>query len=88
MSMQALWMTHRSMTADQSVKNQKLKPGTLKRIFQFAVPYKKSLSLYLATVVIDALLVVAAPLLLRELIDNKREQIFRKLRQHVFIPPP
>lgn len=70
MSMQALWMTHRSMTADQSVKNQKLKPGTLKRIFQFAVPYKKSLSLYLATVVIDALLVVAAPLLLRELIDK------------------
>ena len=69
MSMQALWMTHRSMTADQSVKNQKLKPGTLKRIFQFAVPYKKSLSLYLATVVIDALLVVASPLLLRELID-------------------
>ena len=70
MSMQALWMTHRSMTADQSVKNQKLKPGTLKRIFQFAVPYKKPLSLYLATVVIDSLLVVAAPLLLRELIDK------------------
>jgi ATP-binding cassette subfamily B protein len=58
------------MTADQSVKNQKLKPGTLKRIFQFAVPYKKPLSLYLATVVIDSLLVVAAPLLLRELIDK------------------
>ena len=70
MSMQALWMTHRSMTADQSVKNQKLKPGTLKRIFQFAVPYKRPLSLYLATVIIDSLLVVAAPLLLKELIDK------------------
>ena len=70
MSMQALWMTHRSMTADQSVKNQKLKPGTLKRIFQFAVPYKRPLSLYLATVSIDSLLVVAAPLLLKELIDK------------------
>jgi ATP-binding cassette, subfamily B, bacterial len=30
MSMHAAWMTHRSMTADPSVKEQKLKPGTVK----------------------------------------------------------
>lgn len=58
------------MTADQSVKDQKLKPGTIKRIIGFAKPYKRSLSLYLLTVVIDALLVVATPLLLKELIDE------------------
>jgi ATP-binding cassette subfamily B protein len=68
--MHAIWMTHRSMTADQSVKDQKLKPGTIKRIIGFAKPYKRSLSLYLLTVVIDALLVVATPLLLKELIDE------------------
>lgn len=70
MSMHAIWMTHRSMTADQSVKDQKLKPGTIKRIISFAKPYKRSLSLYLLTVVVDALLVVATPLLLKELIDE------------------
>ena len=70
MSMHAIWMTHRSMTADQSVKDQKLKPGTIKRIVGFAKPYKRPLSLYLVTVVIDALLVVATPLLLKRLIDE------------------
>lgn len=70
MSMHAIWMTHRSMTADQSVKNQKLKPGTIKRIISYAVPYRNPLFLYLGTVIIDALLVVATPLLLKRLIDD------------------
>jgi ATP-binding cassette subfamily B protein len=63
-------MSFRSLTADQSVKNQKLRPGTLKRIARFAVPYKASLTLFLITVVIDAFLIVATPLLLRRLIDE------------------
>jgi len=70
MSMQAVWMTHRSMTADPSVKEQKLKPGTVKRIFGFAKPYRAYLGIFLFTVVIDAFLVVATPLILRKLIDN------------------
>ena len=70
MSMHAVWMTHRSMTADPSVKEQKLKPGTVKRIFSFAQPYKRSITLFLITVVLDAVLVVATPLLLRRLIDD------------------
>jgi ATP-binding cassette subfamily B protein len=52
------------------VKNQKLKPGTLKRIASFAVPYKVLLAFFLITVVIDAFLIVATPLLLRRLIDE------------------
>ena len=68
--MQAVWMTHRSMTADPSVKEQKLKAGTVKRIFDFARPYRKYLSVFLFTVVIDAFLVVATPLILRKLIDD------------------
>lgn len=70
MSMHSTWMSFRSLTQDSSVKNQKLKPGTLKRIARFAIPYKISLSLFLVTVVIDAFLIVATPLLLRKLIDD------------------
>ena len=58
------------MTADPSVKNQKLKPGTVKRIASFAKPYKKHITIFLITVVIEALLIVTSPLLLRELIDK------------------
>ena len=70
MSMHAAWMTHRSMTADPSVKEQKLKPGTVKRIFKFALPYRTNITIFLATVVVDAALVVATPLLLKQLIDD------------------
>jgi ATP-binding cassette, subfamily B, bacterial len=70
MSVQAVWSAHRTMTADPSVKNLKLKPGTIKRIFSFAQPYRLYLTIFLLTVVIDAFLVVATPLLLRQLIDD------------------
>jgi len=63
-------MTFRSMTADPSVKNQKLKPGTVKRIASFAKPYKTHITVFLITVVIEALLIITSPLLLRELIDK------------------
>ena len=63
-------MTMRSMTADPSVKSQKLKPGTLKRIFTYATPYKKHIIFFLATVIIDAVLIVTTPLLLRKLVDE------------------
>ena len=63
-------MSFRSLTQDQSVKDQKLKPGTIKRIASYALRYKNSLVLFLITVVIDALLVVTTPLLLKRLIDE------------------
>jgi ATP-binding cassette subfamily B protein len=68
--MHAAWMTHRSMTADPSVKEQKLKPGTVKRIFKFALPYRTNIIIFLATVVVDAALIVTTPLLLKRLIDD------------------
>ncbi|CAB4585699.1 MAG: ATP-binding cassette domain-containing protein [Actinobacteria bacterium] len=70
MSNHAIWMTHRSMTADQSVKEVKLKPGTVKRILSFARPYRKAILIFLATVVVDAALIVTTPLLLLRLIDD------------------
>ena len=70
MSMHSQWMMFRTLTQDQSVKHQKLKPGTVKRIIAFAAPYKQALTIFLITVVIDALLAVAPPLLLKRLIDE------------------
>jgi len=70
MSMHGAWLNYRSMTADPSLKEQKLKPGTVKRIFSFAKPYQVSIYVYLATVVVDAALIVATPLLLKKLIDD------------------
>ena len=58
------------MTADPSVKEQKLKPGTVKRIFTFARPYRTSIFIFLGTVIIDAALIIATPLLLMRLIDD------------------
>jgi ATP-binding cassette subfamily B protein len=65
-----MWMTFRSITADPSVKEQKLKPGTVKRILGYAKPYRSYLIFFLATVVVDAFLIVSTPLLLRKLIDD------------------
>ena len=70
MSQHAMWMSFRTLTQDQSVKDQKLKPGTVKRIASYALPYKKNLILFLLTVIVDALLVVTTPLLLKRLIDE------------------
>ena len=87
MSNHAAWMTHRSMTADPSVKAQKLKAGTVKRIFDFAKPYRRSIIIFLITVVIDAALVVATPLLLLRLIDDgvipKNPELVTKLAIYV-----
>ncbi len=63
-------MAMRSLTRDSSVKDLKLRPGTVKRIWQFAKPFKTYLFFFLITVVIDSLLTVASPLLLRNLIDK------------------
>jgi ATP-binding cassette, subfamily B, bacterial len=68
--MHGQWMALRSLSSDQSVKNQKLKKGTFKRILGYAKPHKFYLSIFLLTVVVDAVLVVATPLLLRNLIDK------------------
>jgi len=68
--MHAGWMALRTLSSDQSVKHVKLKRGTLKRIFSYAIPYKSVFALFLLCLVLDAVLTIATPLLLRELIDN------------------
>jgi len=70
LSMHANFSALHSLTKDQSVKEVKLKAGTVGRILSFAKPYKVELFIFLIAVVIDATLVVATPLLLRTLIDK------------------
>lgn len=68
--MQAGWMALRTLSSDQSVKNAKLKPGTLKRIIKYAKPYKSKFALFFVALILDSLLTVATPLLLKRLIDQ------------------
>ena len=64
------WMTYRSYTADQSVKKRTIAPGTTRRILTYARPYRTIVSLFLVTLVIDSVLVVAQPLLFRRIVDQ------------------
>ncbi len=60
----------RSFRQDPAVTQQKLKPGTVRRISSYAKPYKLYLSLFLFATVLDALITVVNPLLLRAIIDK------------------
>ncbi len=64
------WSTLRSYTRDPSVKEKKLAPGTVRRILSYAKPYKRIIGFFIVTLVFDALLVVASPLLIRRIIDQ------------------
>ena len=59
-----------SLRADRSVLKQKIRPGTLKRVIAFAAPYKWLLALFLALVMLDAVITVINPLLYRQIINN------------------
>ncbi len=49
---------------------QGLAPGTVRRVVAFARPHRRALAWFLVLVVIDAMLVVATPLLFRDIVDN------------------
>ena len=60
----------RSLRQDPSITQQKLKPGTIRRIIGYAKPYKLYLTLFMIATVFDALITVVNPLLLRAIIDK------------------
>jgi ATP-binding cassette subfamily B protein len=64
------WMAMRSMSRDSSVAERTLAPGTRRRVLAYARPYKRPIAAFLAVVVLDSLLVVAVPLLLKSIIDD------------------
>jgi ATP-binding cassette subfamily B protein len=63
-------MAMRSLTRDESVKDRKLAPGTARRVMRYAGPFRREIAVFVVLVVIDSALVVATPLLLKELVDR------------------
>src|SRR5438270_11173913 len=63
------WMQYRSFTRE-GVERKRLAPGTVRRIVQFARPYRRSIIAFLGTVILDALTVVMTPLLFKVIIDD------------------
>jgi ATP-binding cassette, subfamily B, bacterial len=59
-----------SMRRDPSVTQQKLKPGTVRRIIGYARPYKLPLIFFLIATVLDSLITVVNPVLLGRIIDK------------------
>ena len=60
----------RSMRRDDSVTSVKIAPGTLKRIAQFAAPYKWILAVFMVLVIVDAAIGAVNPLIFRVIIDE------------------
>ena len=69
MSMQG-WQALHSLSRDSSVKERRLAPGTTRRVLGYATPYKVQIAWFLGVVVIESVLVVASPLLLKSLVDD------------------
>jgi ATP-binding cassette subfamily B protein len=66
----AAWGLMRSFRRDESVTQEKLPPGIVKRVLQFAAPYKKMLSVFLGLIIVDALIGAVNPLIYRAIINN------------------
>jgi ATP-binding cassette subfamily B protein len=64
------WAAMRSLTRDGEVAKRKLAPGTIPRIVDFARPYRRQIAVFLVLVVLDALLMVALPLLFKVIVDE------------------
>lgn len=64
------WSGMKSLRRDASVKHHQIAKGTIRRIIGFSQPYRNSLLMFLAAVIIDAVLVSTNPLILRAIIDK------------------
>ena len=64
------WQLMHAMTRDDSVRDIELADGTLRRVLSYARPHRRQIAVFLVLVVLDAVLVVATPLLLQRLIDD------------------
>src|SRR6478735_6134164 len=64
------WQALHSLSRDSSVKERRLAPGTTRRVMGYATPYKVQIGWFLGIVVIESVLVVASPLILKSLVDD------------------
>jgi ATP-binding cassette, subfamily B, bacterial len=70
MTMQSQWHAMRGFTRDPSVTQQRLKPGTVRRIAGYARPYRLDLTIFLLAAALDAVVTVMYPVLLGIVIDK------------------
>ncbi|MEZ5116795.1 MAG: ABC transporter ATP-binding protein [Candidatus Nanopelagicales bacterium] len=68
--MQSPWQTYRSFTRDRSVAQSRVSRATFRRILSYARPYRGLVIAFLVTLVLDALLTVAQPLMFRRIVDQ------------------
>ena len=66
----SVWRTMHSMRTDRSVLEKTLPKGTGRRVLKFALPYKRDLLIFLAVIVVDALIAVATPVLAGRVINT------------------
>jgi ATP-binding cassette, subfamily B, bacterial len=64
------WTMMRGFTRDPNITKQRIKPGTVRRIATYARPYRWQIALFLLVTVLDAVVTVSYPLLLRVIIDD------------------
>jgi ATP-binding cassette subfamily B protein len=60
----------RHMRTDRSITEQKLGGDTVRRVFGFAKPHRRTIAVFLVLTVFDAALVVVTPLLVKRIVDD------------------
>ncbi|GAA5067454.1 ABC transporter ATP-binding protein [Thermocatellispora tengchongensis] len=60
----------RSLRRDESVTKERVAPGTVRRIGSYARPHARQISAFLLLVVLNAVIVIANPLLMKAIIDD------------------
>jgi ATP-binding cassette subfamily B protein len=60
----------RHIRSDRSVVDNRIDPGTVRRVLGFARPHRRLISVFLGLTVIDAAMVVVMPLLVQRIVDD------------------
>jgi ATP-binding cassette subfamily B protein len=60
----------RHIRSDRSVVDNRIDRGTVRRVFGFARPHRRLISVFLALTVVDAAMVVVMPLLVQRIVDD------------------
>lgn len=60
----------RNLRTDRSVVDNRIDRSTLRRVFGFAAPHRRLISVFLVLTVMDAGLVVVTPLLVQRIVDH------------------
>lgn len=63
------WATYQGFTNDKSVKKNTLADGTIKRVLTYATEFRGHIAAYLTLLVIDSFLIIAQPLLFKQIVD-------------------